>query len=121
MRSTQQEHGTARRVVAIRGELDIAAAPRLYAGLTEIMRRHTPDLVLDLSALTFCDSSGVTVLVRLAEAARLLGGELVLAAPAPRVAKVLRLTGVDRTFTVHPTVLAASRGPAVRDEIAIGP
>ncbi|MGE5291728.1 MAG: STAS domain-containing protein, partial [Micromonosporaceae bacterium] len=80
-------------VAALGGELDIACAPTLREQLLGVLRPDANRLVIDLSHVTFCDASGLAVLVGTGRRARLLGGGLRLAAPAPAVAAALRLTG----------------------------
>jgi hypothetical protein len=60
-------------------------------------------LILDLSRVRFCDASGLAVLVGAQHRAQLLGVTLYLAAPRPQIAKVLRITGLDRGLRL-PTV-----------------
>ena len=51
-------------VVEVTGELDIATADLLDLHLHDVITRHGPArIVLDLSGLTFCDASGLRVLV----------------------------------------------------------
>jgi anti-anti-sigma factor len=76
------------------GELDLASSPVLAEALTPAAR-GTGDLRLDLKELEFIDSSGIRVLLILAEE---LGtrGRLILDSPAPPVEHTLRLVGIDR-------------------------
>jgi anti-anti-sigma factor len=94
-------------IVELRGDLDLAAAPALREHLLDALRHNTNSLILDLSKVRFCDASGLAVLVGTQRRARLLGVSLYLAAPRPQIAKVLRITGLDRGLTVYPTVLEA--------------
>jgi len=95
-------------VVTIRGELGIAAAPALREQLLILLASGANRIVVDLSRVTFCDSSGLAVLVGAARRASLLGGALRLAAAPPPVLIVLRLTGLDTHFETFPTVPAAT-------------
>jgi anti-sigma B factor antagonist len=52
-------------VVALGGELDLASLPAVGATVDELLTRLPQPMVLDLAHLTFLDSSGVTLLVRL--------------------------------------------------------
>jgi anti-sigma B factor antagonist len=87
-------------VLRIHGELDIstadqlrrAAGPHLGAG---------GRLVLDLSRVTFCDSTGLAVLVGFHKRLAASGGGLELYAPVPRVQHLLAITGLNRVFTVR--------------------
>jgi anti-sigma B factor antagonist len=64
-------------------------------------------LVLDLSQVPSCDTAGLAVLIGAQRRARLLGIVMRLAAPSPPVAKVLRLTGLDRSLTICPDLSSA--------------
>jgi anti-anti-sigma factor len=98
-------------VATISGGLDIAHVPVLREQLLGVLGPHASRMVIDLSGVTFCDASGLAVLVGAERRARLLDGVLRLAAPARPVATVLRLTGLDLHFQIFATVLAAIRAP----------
>jgi anti-anti-sigma factor len=99
-------------VATISGDLDIACVPVLRERLLGVLGPHASRVVIDLSGVTFCDASGLAVLVGVDRRARLLDGVLRLVAPAPPVTKVLRLTGLDLHFQIFDTVPAAIRVPA---------
>ncbi|GAA3979840.1 hypothetical protein GCM10023085_72630 [Actinomadura viridis] len=94
-------------IAALDGELDIATAPALLDGLLALLRPGLRLLVLDLSHLWFCDAAGASVLIGVRRRAMLLGIPLRLAAPRTRVARVLNVTGLDRTLAIHPTLAEA--------------
>jgi len=87
-------------LVEVSGELDIRTCERLER-IVGAVADQGERVVLDLSALTFCDSTGLAVFVRLHKRAQAAGGVLVLRSPLPRVANVLTLTGLDRLFLVE--------------------
>jgi anti-sigma B factor antagonist len=93
-------------VVSAAGELDLLTAPELYqlgAGAIE----QQPTLILEMSGVTFCDSSGFNALLRLRRRALDEGGQLVLAAPPEQVQRLLALTGAEGAIPVHPTLAQA--------------
>jgi anti-sigma B factor antagonist len=96
-------------VVALSGELGIAAAPALREQLFDLLRVAS-HLILDLSAVEHADASGLAVLVGSGRRARLLGGSLRLAAPSPEVARVVSATGMGQHLNIFPTVRAAITG-----------
>jgi anti-anti-sigma factor len=105
-------------IVALSGEIDIAYAPALREQLLGLLRPGASRLVVDLSGVTLCDASGLAVLVGVARRAGLLRGFLRLAAPAPLMSTVLRLTGLDSRFEIFaavPDAIGAPAHPGVRD------
>jgi anti-anti-sigma factor len=99
-------------VATISGDLDIACVPALREQLLGVLGPHANRMIIDLSGVTFCDASGLAVLVGVDRRARLLDGVLRLTAPASPVAAVLRLTGLDLHFRIFATLRAAIRAPA---------
>jgi anti-anti-sigma factor len=97
----------ARTVVRLRDALDDAAASALRERLIGLLRPGMRLLVLDLSQVPSCDTAGLAVLIGAQRRARLLGIVMRLAAPSPPVAKVLRLTGLDRSLTICPDLSSA--------------
>jgi anti-anti-sigma factor len=95
-------------IATIGGDLDIARVPALREQLFGLLGPDANQLVVVLSDVTFCDSSGLAVLIGARRRAWVLGGVLRLVAPAPSVAAALRLTGLDLQFEIFPTELAAT-------------
>jgi anti-sigma B factor antagonist len=99
-------------VVAARGEVDLETA----AGLDQSVRtalRSCPHLVVDLTHVTFIDSSGLGVLVGARRMATALGGEVSLVHPPALVRRILAGTGLQQGFRVYSSLDEAVRaGPA---------
>jgi anti-sigma B factor antagonist len=85
-------------VLVLRGEFDLTGIEVFDGGGAPDPPRDS--LVLDLRQLTFMDSSGLGVLVSLRERARSGGWSLVLSAPQPSVALVLRVSGLAQRLTI---------------------
>ena len=64
-------------------------------------------LVLDLTNVTFVDSTGLGVLIGICKRMRALGGTLLLVATSAQVLMTLNVTGLDQIFEIHKTVEAA--------------
>lgn len=92
-------------VLTIRGELDIAATAALRDQIAIALKNTTTPVIIELSGVSFCDASGLALLVGARRRAK--PHRLTLAAPRRNVHKLLRITGLDRAFTVHPTLTAA--------------
>ena len=99
-------------IARLAGELDLASAPVLREQLLDLLRRGSSQLIIDLSEVSFCDASGLAVLVGASRRARLLGGFLRLAGVPPQADQVLHSTGLRRHLPIFPTVRAAAASPA---------
>jgi anti-anti-sigma factor len=91
-----------RTIVRLCGALDIEGAPALRERLFDVLHRGPGLLVLDLSQILSCDASGLAVLIGTQRRARLLGIVMRLAAPSLPVTRLLRSTGLYRSFTIYP-------------------
>ncbi len=91
-------------VVRLQGRLDATTAPQVRSELTTLPQRSGPNMVVDLSEVTFIDSSGLSALVSALKAVRLHEGALVLVGPNEQVRMALRLTMLDRVFRVFTNV-----------------
>ncbi|GAA2685669.1 MULTISPECIES: STAS domain-containing protein [Actinosynnema] len=89
-----------RHVVTAAGALDHRSAARLREAIAGVPLGCGHHLVLDLSSLAFCDSSGLTVFIGAHERAEAEQAAFSLVGPPPPVHKMLRLTGLDTVLTV---------------------
>jgi anti-sigma B factor antagonist len=84
--------------VVVSGELDLATAPRLSAAVAE--HGDAKLLVLDMTATTFIDSTGVRALLHADRRSLGSGSRLVVVAGDGAVRKVLELCGLDGRLTL---------------------
>ncbi|WP_371483312.1 STAS domain-containing protein [Kitasatospora sp. NBC_00315] len=84
------------------GAIDFDSAPLLRTALHKVLSRlPAPRVaVLDLSGVTFCDSSGLNAILLAQRRARHAGTQLRLASPGTVVARMLAMTGVDQVFPI---------------------
>jgi anti-sigma B factor antagonist len=94
-------------VVVLTGEVDATNSDELYDVLESVVLRLPRLLVVDLSALTFMDSTGLRMLLRSSRELDQQGGVLALASPQVSVARVLQLTRADQLIPVYGTVADA--------------
>ena len=97
---TRADHGD-RTVVRLGGEIDVYTAPFVREKLDEQINAGRADLVVDLSDVTFLDSTGLGVLVGRLKIARTRGGSLRLVGTAERVLRVFAITGLDKVFEAN--------------------
>ncbi|MER6979561.1 STAS domain-containing protein [Streptomyces carpinensis] len=100
-------------VIRVAGELDLVTSPVMRQRVHDVVAEGRHDLVLDLSDVFFCDSSGVGVLIAARRLIRSCRGRLRLILPAggavegSHVNRVLGALGVRRLFDVYPDLAAA--------------
>lgn len=93
-------------VVALVGEVDLDGSARLRDTLLSCLE-SAPGTVVDLSGVTFMDSSGINALITAHQAAQAGGARLRLAAPQEPVLRVLQLVGVDTLIPCYAGLDAA--------------
>lgn len=98
-----REQGGATVVRAV-GEVDVSTAPALRQKLYDVPEQAT--VIVDLSDVTFLDSTGLGVLVAALKRVREggAGGDLRLVVTRPQVSKVLEVTGLSTVFSVSASV-----------------
>ena len=95
-------------VLDIAGDLDFHSAPRAR----EVLLGLTPGpgllLVVDLTALTFCDSTGITLLLAARNHALGHRADIALAGVPTTVTRIFDITGLSRIFATYPTAQEAA-------------
>ncbi|MDA8267603.1 MAG: STAS domain-containing protein [Actinomycetota bacterium] len=95
-------------VLAAAGEIDVYTAPRLREQLLQLAHAGHATVVVDLTEVSFIDSTGLGVLVSGLKRFREAGGDLRLVVTQPQILKVLEITGLSSVFAVHDTAAAAT-------------
>jgi anti-anti-sigma factor len=95
-------------VLSLRGEVDLLTAPELTNAIDEVVRQPVPLLVIDLRAVTFLASAGLSALVEAQKRVPAQLDRLVVVADHAAVLRPLQLTGIDRTLTIVDTVEVAT-------------
>ena len=99
-------------VVTVRGHLDLDSTAVLNTTLAQVLHREEPRIVVDLSGVEFCDSTGLSAFVAGHNRASRTGGWVRLAAPSAWMATLLDTVGLTGRIGVYPTVAEALRTPA---------
>ena len=109
---TRQQDPDGRRVLAVRGEVDINTAPLLRAALTRHQTRGA--LVLDVTGAVLIDAAGLRVLTAAQRQAAERGlPPITLRGVRPLLAKTLHLAGLDHLFPREP-----APAPALNQHVA---
>ncbi|MFE2571783.1 STAS domain-containing protein [Streptomyces mirabilis] len=90
----------------VAGDMDLATVSVLELTVDEVLSDHRT-VILDLTGVTFCDSSGLNSLIRLRRRAQDTGGQLILAAPPPQMMRLLTITGTGSVFPIYGSLAEA--------------
>jgi anti-sigma B factor antagonist len=93
---TSSEAGAGR--LTLSGELDLATVPRVQEAVDAALARGARTLIVDLSALSFIDSSGLRLFVVLHQRANAEGWTLSLIRPQERAMTVFRVSGLEENL-----------------------
>jgi anti-sigma B factor antagonist len=96
-----------RAVLAVRGPLNAVTALPFRARVKELVHHGSRQVVCDLTEVVFLDSSGLAALIAAVRATREHGGFFRMVVQTERVARVFKLTGLERVFELYPRVEAA--------------
>ena len=87
-------------LVTVEGHLDLDTATEFQAHLANQLHHGRRHFLIDLSAVPFMDSSGMNIILRVYQEARVLPGSVHVINPTPAVRRVLDLTGVSLTVPI---------------------
>ena len=90
-------------VVAFSGEIDLDSSPAAREILLKCFESNS-NVIVDLSEVSYIDSSGVASLVEALQAAKKNGSRFALAAVSEPTRRVLELARLDKVFTLYDTV-----------------
>lgn len=94
-------------VVAVHGEVDLYASPKLRREIFHWIQKRILSLVVDLDGVTYMDSSGIATLVEGLQLSRKYGGRFTIARPGPPIQEVLKFAHLDKVFHIFSTVQEA--------------
>ncbi|HKX17338.1 MAG TPA: STAS domain-containing protein [bacterium] len=89
--------------LAVSGELDLAGVATFLGYLRRANDAHD-NVIVDLSGLLYMDSAGINALLDAQRRFTQTGGRIVLAAPSPRIRRILRIVTLDAVIPIFPTV-----------------
>jgi anti-sigma B factor antagonist len=107
---TQRRAG--RCIVAPRGDVDLASNAQLRAVIDECVVAGDVDLVVDLTGVTFLDSTGLGALIGARRKTHAFRGSLLLVCGEEKLLKLFEITGLDNVFEIHASLDQALPEPA---------
>ncbi len=93
-------------LISVSGELDLHSAPRLSREIAKATRRNPSQLVIDLSRVTFMDSTALRILGAERQATE---GRLHLVVRSPQIRRLMRITGYFDVLALYKTLEEAVR------------
>jgi anti-sigma B factor antagonist len=106
---TLESKGEGQSLLSVSGELDYNTAPQLRAELDAVSLHPGGILIIDLSGLTYCDSTGISVMVGAQQRAKAAGTALALAGVNPDIIRIFRVISLHQVFSFYENVEAATR------------
>ena len=94
-------------VLPLEGEIDLHVSPRVAAALGMMIEKKPTRLVVDLSAVTYIDSSGLAALIEGMQNVDAYGGKFILVGIQDNVKPIFEIARLDRVFIIFPDVDSA--------------
>lgn len=87
-------------VIGLEGEVDVYTSPRLKQEMVDLLNRGLVNLVVDLNAVKYLDSTGLGVLIGGLKRAREREGDLRLICDNMRILRIFEITGLTKIFDI---------------------
>jgi anti-sigma B factor antagonist len=97
-------------VLSLEGEIDLHVSPRVSVSLSQMVKKEPKKLIVDLSRVTYVDSSGLAVLIEAMQNVGKYGGKFAIVGvqePVRSIFEIARLDQVFRIFSDADAALAA--------------
>src|SRR6266699_2061789 len=94
-------------VLPLEGEIDLHVSPNVTASLRMMIEKKPKQLIVDLSRVTYIDSSGLAALIEGMQNVEEYGGKFALAGLHDDVRSIFETARVDQVFLTYPHVDAA--------------
>ncbi len=94
-------------VLSIDGEVDMFSSPQARNAIMELVKKRVPKVIVELSDVSYMDSSGVATLIEGLQLCQKYNGRLVVAGLRENVREVFELTRLDKIFKIYVDVEAA--------------
>jgi anti-sigma B factor antagonist len=94
-------------VLPLEGEIDLHVAPQISASLSAMIAKKPKKLVVDLSNVSYIDSSGLAVLIEAMQNVGAYGGKFALTGLQDAVRPIFEIARLDQVFHIFPDNAAA--------------
>ncbi len=90
------------RILRIAGELDMNRVPVVREQLASVIHEKAPRILLDLTGLTYIDSSGLALFIESFQSMRAYEGKLAFFGLTENVRHIFEIARLDQVFEIHP-------------------
>jgi anti-sigma B factor antagonist len=97
-------------VLPLDGEIDLHISPRVALSLAQMVKKKPAKLVVDLSRVSYIDSSGLAVLIDGMQSVEEYGGRFAIAGMQETVRSIFEIARLDQVFRIFPDVDSALGG-----------
>src|SRR4029453_7231398 len=97
-------------VLPLKGEIDLHVYPAVTASLNAMIKKKRKRLVVDLSRVTYVDSTGLAAFIRAMQKVEAYGGKFSLASMPETVRSIFEVSRLDQVFKIFPDVDTAMSG-----------
>ena len=94
-------------VLPLEGEIDLHISPAISASLQAMVKKKPKTLVVDLSRVSYIDSSGLAALIEAMQNVQEYGGKFALVGLQETVRAIFEIARLDQIFRIYPNVKAA--------------
>jgi anti-sigma B factor antagonist len=95
-------------VLPLAGEIDLHVSPQIAASLREMLAAQPAQLFIDLSKVTYVDSSGLAVFIETMQGVANYGGKFGLVGMQEPVRSIFEIARLDQVFRIFPNLEEAS-------------
>lgn len=88
-------------IIRISGEIDFHTVPQLNALFNQELKTGVKDFLINLNQITMIDSTGLGTLIGMLKKTRGYSGEFKIVCNNPQIAKIFKMTGLIKIFSIH--------------------
>jgi anti-sigma B factor antagonist len=89
-------------VLALEGEIDLHESPEIKEKMQPLLAAKQPRIVIDLSGVSYIDSSGLALFIEAMQRVHSYGGKFALCSLRPSVKSIFEIARLDQVFSIFP-------------------
>ncbi len=99
-------------IIALDGEIDLHESPQVLERINPLIARKLPKIYLDMSRVSYIDSSGLAAFIDAMQRVQSYGGEFALIAMRESVRKIFEISRLDQVIKILPGPVGAAPSSA---------